>query len=114
MSDLQLRFVMGATPRFCMYHGPEFVSTLLDQWAYWNKVELEFSRPGKPTDNAFIESLNNRVRQELLNANWFESLDELRVAARHWRQQYNAFHPHSSLGNLTPLEFAAQALKKAV
>jgi len=60
-------------------NGPEFVSNALDQWAYWNKVELDFSRPGKPTDNAFCESFNGRVRQELLNASWFDSLDQARL-----------------------------------
>ena len=55
-------------------NGPEFISKALDQWAYWNKVKLDFSRPGKPTDNAFIESFNGRVRQELLNASCFETL----------------------------------------
>ena len=57
-------------------HGPEFISKRLDQWAYLNGVELDFSRPGKPTDNAFIESFNGRFRQECLNENWFLSLDD--------------------------------------
>jgi len=57
-------------------NGPEFASKALDQWAYWNKVELDFIRPGKPTDNALIESFNGRLRAECLNENWFLSLDE--------------------------------------
>jgi len=81
----------------------------LDQWAYWTHVKLDFSRPGRPSDNAFCESFNNRVRQELLNPNWFLSLADARARAAEWRQDYNANHPHSSLGNLAPEEFARRA-----
>jgi putative transposase len=87
-------------------NGPEFISKALDQWAYWNKVELDFSRPGKPTDNAFIESFNGRVRQELLNASWFETLDQAREMTSAWRAEYNDQRPHRSLGNASPREFA--------
>ena len=87
-------------------NGPEFISKALDQWAYWNKVELDFSRPGKPTDNAFIESFNGRVRQELLNASWFETLDQAREMTSAWRAEYNEHRPHRSLGNTSPKEFA--------
>jgi len=69
-------------------------------------VKLDFSRPGRPSDNAFCESFNNRVRQELLNPNWFRSLEDVRAQAAAWRRDYNANHPHSSLGNLAPEEFA--------
>jgi putative transposase len=87
-------------------NGPEFVSKALDQWAYWNKVELDFSRPGKPTDNAFIESFNGRVRQELLNASWFESLDQAREMCAAWKVEYNLDRLHRSLGYLPPVAFA--------
>jgi putative transposase len=90
-------------------NGPEFVSKALDQWAYWNGVQLDFSRPGKPTDNAFIESFNGRVRQELLNASWFESLETAREMAAAWRIEYNHHRPHRSLGNSSPAEFARAA-----
>jgi putative transposase len=89
-------------------NGPEFVSLQLDQWAYWNNVTLDFSRPGTPSDNAFCESFNNRVRQELLNPNWFRSLEDLRIQAAAWRADYNTNHPHSSLGHLSPEEYARQ------
>ncbi len=99
-------------PRFIRCdNGPEFVSQALDQWAYWNKVELDFSRPGKPTDNAFIESFNGRVRQELLNASWFESLDAGREMTAAWRAEYNAHRPHRALGNLSPNEYARMQSK---
>ena len=90
-------------------NGAEFVAQPLDQWAFWNKVTLDFSRPGKPTDNAFIESFNGGVRRELLNPAYFETIEEARRAARVWREEYNTFRPHSMLGYKTPQEFAEQA-----
>lgn len=89
-------------------NGPEFAGRLLDQWAYLNKVELDFSRPGKPTDNAYIEAFNSRLRQECLNASWFLSMVDARARINEWRIDYNENRPHSSLGNLTPSDFAAQ------
>ena len=86
-------------------NGPEFISKVLDQWAYLNGVELDFSRPGKPTDNAFIEAFNGRLREELLNENWFLSLEDAREKVQAWRKEYNRQRPHSSLGNLSPEEF---------
>lgn len=92
-------------------NGPEFAGRLLDQWAYLNKVELDFSRPGKPTDNAYIEAFNSRLRQECLNASWFLSMDDARARINNWKADYNETRPHSSLGNLTPSKFAAQMKK---
>ena len=89
-------------------NGSEFAGRLLDQWAYLNKVELDFSRPGKPTDNAYIEAFNCRLRQECLNASWFLSMADARTRINEWREDYNLNRPHSSLGNLTPSAFAAQ------
>jgi len=95
-------------------NGPEFVSLHLDQWAHWTHVKLDFSRPGRPSDNAFCESFNNRVRQELLNPNWFTTLAEARAKAAAWRHDYNTNHPHSSLGDLSPEEFARRAANIAL
>lgn len=89
-------------------NGPEFAGRLLDQWAYLNKVELDFSRPGKPTDNAYIEAFNSRLRQECLNASWFMSMDDARMRIEEWRCDYNQNRPHSALAGLTPAEFAEQ------
>jgi len=89
-------------------NGPEFISKDVDLWAYWNKVKLDFSRPGKPTDNATIESFNARFRQECLNAHWFLSLEDAREKIAAWRKDYNTVRPHSSLNNLTPEQFAAR------
>jgi putative transposase len=87
-------------------NGPEFVSKVLDQWAYLNGVALDFSRPGKPTDNAFIEAFNGLLRQECLNENWFMSLDDAREKVEVWRQEYNISRPHGALGNLSPMEYS--------
>ena len=88
-------------------NGPEFTSKALDKWAYDNKVILDFSRPGKPTDNAFIESFNGSVRAECLNENWFLSLADAKEKVESWRVDYNEQRPHSALGNLAPKEFAS-------
>ena len=87
-------------------NGPEFISKDLDLWAYWNKVKLDFSRPGKPTDNALIESFNARLRLECLNEHWFLSLEDAQNKIDRWRRDYNEHRPHSSLGNQTPAQFA--------
>ena len=75
-------------------------------------VKLSFSRPGKPVDNAFIESFNGSFRDECLNVNWFLSIEDAREKIESWRKDYNGFRPHSSLGDLTPNEFAKQSHKK--
>ena len=74
-----------------------------------NRVELDFSRPGKPTDNAYIEAFNARLRAECLNASWFLSMADARDRIEAWRTDYNELRPHTSLGNLTPREFANHA-----
>ena len=79
---------------------------MLDRWAYEQGVTLDFSRPGKPTDNAYVESFNGRLRAECLNANWFLSLEDARVKIEAWRREYNESRPHGALGERTPNEFA--------
>jgi len=96
----------GIPERIKVDNGPEFISKDVDLWAYWNKVKMDFSRPGKPTDNAFIESFNARVRLECLNENWFLNLEDAKEKVEEWRTDYNTERPHSSLNNLTPEEFA--------
>jgi putative transposase len=86
-------------------NGPEFISNALDAWAYQRGVKLTFIRPGKPVENAYIESFNGRLRDECLNENWFMSIEHTRRIAEEWRIDYNTARPHSSLGNLTPEEF---------
>jgi putative transposase len=89
-------------------NGPEFAGRMLDQWAYLNKIELDFSRPGKPTDNGFIEAFNGRLRAECLNASWFISMADARQRIEEWRTDYNTERPHMALGGLTPKAFADQ------
>ena len=90
-------------------NGPEFAGRVLDQWAFFNRVELDFSRPATPTDNAYIESFNARLRQELLNASWFLSLADASARMEAWRKEYNEERPHTALKNLTPKEYLEQA-----
>jgi len=87
-------------------NGPEFTSKALGQWAYRNGVHLDFISPGKPVENAFIESFNASLRKECLNSHWFQTLDEAKQTIEQWRREYNRIRPHSSLGNLTPKEYA--------
>jgi len=93
-------------------NGPEFTSKVLDQWAYLNGVELDFIRPGKPTDNALIEAFNGRFREECLNESWFLSLEDAKEKVEQWQQHYNQERPHGSLGNLSPVEFGGALVPK--
>lgn len=82
-------------------NGPEFAGKDLDAWAYRRKVTLCFSRPGKPTDNAFVESFNGKLRTECLNAHWFETLEEAQVILETWRREYNTERPRACLHDTT-------------
>jgi putative transposase len=92
-------------------HGTEFTSRVLDEWCYQRGVKLDFIRPGKPTENGFIESFNGRLRDECLNVTEFTSLEHARAILDRWREDYNHHRPHGSLGNLTPSEFARRGRK---
>jgi putative transposase len=87
-------------------NGPEFTGRSLDLWAYFNGVTLDFSEPATPTDNAFIELLNCRIREECLNLHWFNCLEDSWPRTEAWRRHYNHERPHGALGNLAPGEFA--------
>ncbi len=102
----RLKFTRGLPSSIQVDNGPEFISKALDKWAYENGIILNFSRPGKPTDNAFIESFNGSFRDECLNVNWFLSLSDDKKKIEEWRVEYNNWRPHSSLNNMTPEEFA--------
>ena len=98
-----------AVPRsITVDHGTEFQSRALEDWAYRRGVQLDFIRPGKPVENALIESFNGRLRDECLNVHQFASLAEAQAIIEAWRVDYNQQRPHSSLGHLTPSEFVAQ------
>jgi len=99
----------GVGPRsITVDHGTEFQSRALEDWAYRRGVQLDFIRPGKPVENAFIESFNGRLRDECLNVHQFASLTEAQTIIEAWRLDYNQRRPHSSLGHLTPNEFIGQ------
>ena len=102
----------GQPERIQVDNGPEFVSKALDRWAYEHGVELAFSRPGKPTDNAHIEAFNGRLRQECLNRHWFLSLNDARGKIEAWRRGYNETRPHGSLSWATPAEYPRQCLAR--
>jgi len=87
-------------------NGPEFAGRVLDAWAYRRGITLAFIQPGKPTQNAVIESFNSRLRDECLNAHWFVTVAEAQLTIEQWRADYDTEHPHSALGRRTPAELA--------
>ena len=92
-----------------MDNGSEFTSKAMLEWAYSRGIKLDFIRPGKPTDNAFIESFNGKFRDECLNQHWFINLEDAKEKIENWRKEYNEVRPHSSLDYLTPEQFAKNA-----
>jgi putative transposase len=96
-----------ATPKtlFCD-NGSEFTSQAMDLWGYHAGVQIDFSRPGKPADNAYVESFNGTLRSECLDAHWFATLAEARQEIEAWRQEYNESRLHRALGERTPNEIA--------
>ena len=90
-------------------NGTEFTSKAMFFWSKERGVRLGFIQPGKPTQNAFVESLNGKFRNGCLNQHWFRSLDEARWEINQWRQHYNHVRRHSSLGYIPPVEFAKRA-----
>ena len=89
-------------------NGAEFTGHLVDLWAYHHNVRIDFSRPGKPTDNAFIETFNGSLRDECLNLHWFDNLAEAKRLIEAWRIDYNVSRPHMGIGNIPPREYALQ------
>lgn len=95
-------------------HGTEFMSRALEDWAYRRGVQLDFIRPGKPVENAFIEAFNGRLRDECLNVHQFTSIEDAKAKIEAWRLDYNQRRPHGSLGHLTPDEYAEQRQHRVV
>ncbi len=91
-------------------NGTEFTCRHFDAWAYGRGIRLDFIRPGRPVENAFIESFNGRFRDECLNVHWWRDLDEARRDLEDWRRDYNQVRPHSSLADLVPAAYVAQLL----
>jgi len=111
MESLKMEYGI-TTKRIQVDNGSEFTSKDFDRWAQTNNVTLDYSRPGKPTDNPYIESFNGSFRDECLNTNWFLSLEDAIEKIEEWRIEYNCFRPHSSIGGMTPEEVMKQYLKK--
>jgi putative transposase len=101
----------GLPREIVLDNGPEFTSLALDQWAHRTGVTLHFIDPGKPIQNAFIESFIGKFRDECLNEHWFTSLADAQEKIETWRKEYNEYRPHSSLGYQTPTAFATHAAK---
>ena len=104
----RLREVRGLPQVIQVDNGPEFTGRKLDEWAYQNRVQLHFIEPGKPIQNAHIESFNGRLRDECLNQEWFTSLRQAQSVIEHWRQDYNQRRPHSALDNMPPVVWLQQ------
>jgi len=104
----RLADIRGLPEAITVDNGPEFAGKALDEWAYRKGIKLNFIRPGKPVENAYIESFNGKLRDECLNQSWFISLKDAREAIEAWRIDYNEFRPHSSLGDLSPLEYVSK------
>ena len=103
----RLAATRGAPKRVFTDNGSEFSGRMFDLWAYHHGVQIDFSRPGKPTDNSFVESFNGSLRDECLNLHWFESLEDAKEKIEGWRRDYNESRPHQALNEQTPAEFAA-------
>jgi putative transposase len=99
----QARRAHGVPRTIRVDQGSQFTSKELDLWAYARGVVLDFSRPGKPTDNAYAESFNARVRGECLNQHWFMDLDDVRRKLEDWRVEYNEVRPHGAIGDRPPM-----------
>ena len=104
----RITVVRRAPKRIYCDNGSEFSGRLVDLWAYANGVVMEFSRPGKPTDNAYIESFNGTLRDECLNVHWFDDFTDAQTKLHAWRQAYNETRPHRSLNELSSLEYNAR------
>jgi putative transposase len=106
VAELLERASKGRLPRVITAdNGTEFTSKALDAWAFEKGVKLDFTTPGKPTENGFVESFQGRFRDECLNAEIFENLDDAKCKIAAWRHDYNTRRPHSALGNLSPKEY---------
>jgi transposase InsO family protein len=95
-------------------NGPEFTGRAMLTWAHRHGIALRLIEPGKPNQNAYVESFNGRFRDECLNEHWFMSLAHARAVIETWRREYNEERPKESLGGLTPAQFAKQLAIKAV
>ena len=101
----RIAFFRGYPAEVLTDNGPEFTSIAMSEWAYEKSIHHLFIDPGKPVQNAYIESFNGKFREECLSTHWFKNIYEAREIIESWRLEYNNFRPHSALGNLTPVEY---------
>ena len=114
MGSESAAFWIGSLPEAVILdNGPEFAGNALDAWACQRGVTLHFIQPGKPVQNAFIESFNGKFRDECLNEHWFLTLQEAQVVIEAWRREYNEERTHSTIGDVTPMEFIQQHQDRA-
>lgn len=99
----------GLPAKLRMDNGPEFISSTLADWAEQHEIKLEFIKPGKPTQNSYVERFNKTYRTEILDMYAFKTLTEVRERTEIWMREYNEERPHDSLGDLTPWEYLAKA-----
>jgi len=109
----RLHATVGLPQSIVVDNGPEFAGRTLDEWAYARGVSLRFIRPGKPIENAYVESFNGKFRDECLNENWFVNLVDAKAVIERWRIDYNTVRPHSSLNDATPHAFSTEARRLA-
>ena len=91
-------------------NGPEFISKAFGQWCEGKNIQIKFIQPGKPSQNAYIERFNRIFREDILDAYWFEDIDQVRIIAEQWRQDYNQHHPHSALEGASPIDHYTEAV----
>ena len=103
----RLKLELGVPKVMFCDNGSEFTGQMMDMWAYRNAVKIGFSRPGKPTDNAFCESFKGTFWAECLDTNWFQTLPEAKQRIEDWRQKYKESRPHRFLADRTPAAFAS-------
>ncbi len=96
-----------------MDNGTQFTSNQFDAWAYERRIAVHFITPGRPVENAVIESFNGKLRDECLNANWFDTLGDAQTLIESWRTDYNEQRPHSALGNVPPAQYVANLIEWA-
>ena len=91
-------------------NGSEFIAKVFKQWCDTNEIRIQYIQPGKPMQNAYVERFNRTFREDVLDANIFEDIKQVRKQAENWRQDYNHYHSHKSLMGMSPIQFKKKFL----